>query len=258
MAASPAADIVVDIDHVTTVQADRPARQIFSALSRLGLFVVWPYASYGGFASGGVRLGNLNLEVIGTSGDAPAAGVAGSGEGGGWPRQLVSLAPASLQGLPAQLDQRGVLHGEPLPFSLAPGGEPLYTTVGLPGLGGPGLAVQFCAYPEGPRTQTVPPRDLAGVQQVDRVVLGASDVGAARQRWAALLAPPGAGPAEVWQPGYGPALEVRPAGADAVLEVVLRVRSLPVARAAFTAAGLSVAGDVVTIGTLPARLVVAR
>lgn len=257
MAASSAADIVAAVDHVTSVQPDRPARLLFSALSRLGLMVAWPYASYGRFASGGVRLGNLNLEVIGTPGDPAAAGVAGNAGDGGWPRQLVTLAPASLENLPAELDQRGVLHGEPRPFSLKPGGEPLYTTVGLPGLGGAGLAVQFCAYPDGPRTQTVPARDLAGVQHVDRVVLGASDAGAAWQRWTALLAPPGAGLADAWQPGYGPALEVRPAGEDTVLELVLRVRSLPVARAAFTAAGLSVAADVVTIGTLPARLVAA-
>jgi hypothetical protein len=257
--------IVVDVDQVTTVLEDREARQLFSALSRLGLFVAWPYLDYGTFRTGGVRLGNLNFEVIGTDGQAGGGPTAPAPEAGGaeddgdgaseWPRQLVTLAPASLAGLPAMLDERGIRHGDPEPFAPEAGAEPVYTTVDLPDLGSAGLTVQFCAHPEGPRTETVPPGDLAGVQQVDQVVLGARDVDRARQQWAALLAPGWLEPGGGWQPGYGPALEVRPAEADAVVELVLRVRSLATARAAFTAAGLAVAGDMVEIGTVPARLV---
>lgn len=269
-------DLVAGVDHVSTVLAGGPARQLFLALSRLGLHVAWPYRSYGELACGGVRLGNLDLEVIGVGGRAapgtaeaampgaaPPAGRGGSGNGGGnggehpsgWPGQIVTLASASLEGLPAELDQRGIPHGVPKPFPPQPGGEPLYTTLDLPELSGGKLAVQFSAHPGGPRTQTVRSGDLAGVQQVDRLVLGASDVAATRKRWAVLLAPSGGGPAATWQPGYGPAVQVRQAAEDAVLELALRVRALPVARAAFTAAGLNVTGDTFTIGTLPARLV---
>ena len=264
MADDSKTDIVVDVDHVTTVLDGRTARLVFSALSRMGLFVAWPYVDYGPFGTGGVRLGNLNLEVIGTDGGAAAVpppeadGESAADGDGEWPRQVVTLAPASLAGLAAELDERGVRHGEPEPFAPAGGAEPLYTTVELPDLGGDGLAVQFCAYPEGPRTGTVSPRDLAGVRQVDRVVVGASDPGRARDQWAALLSPDWRESGGTWQPGYGPAVEVRPAGQDAVLELVVRVGSLATARAAFTAAGLQVTGDVVEIGTLPARLVSTR
>ncbi len=258
MADSAQNGIVIDVDHVTTVLPEREARQVFSSLSRLGLFVVWPYQDYGPFMAGGVRLGNLNVEVIGTgeAGEEEETGEPGGDGGGtgGWPRQFVTLAPASLAGLPAELDERGIRHGDPEPFPPA-GSEPVYTTVGLPDLGGGDLAVQFCAYPGGPQTETVPSGDLAGVRQVDRVVVGASDVDRTRQRWAALLSPDQPEPAETWQPPTGPALEVRAAGQDTVVELVLRVRSLPTARAAFTAAGLAVTGDMVEIGTLPARLV---
>ena len=254
--------IVVDVDHVTTVLDGRTARLVFSALSRMGLFVAWPYVDYGPFATGGVRLGNLNLEVIGTGSEAgppPAqAGTEAAADGDGeWPRQFVTLAPSSLAGLTAELDERGIRHGEPEPFAPEEGAGPLYTTVGLPDLGGEELAVQFCAYPEGPRTSTVGPRDLAGVQQVDRVVVGASDADRAREQWGALLSPDRPESGGTWRPGYGPAVEVRPAEGDTVLELVVRVGSLATARAAFTAAGLQVTGDVVDIGTLPARLVAA-
>ena len=255
----PAAGIVAGVDHVTTVLADRPARLLFSALSRLGLYVVWPYTGYGEFASGGVRLGNLNLEVIGVAGAAAAdshdaAGAEGDTQIAGWPRQSLALAPVSLDGLAAALDQRGVPHGEAVPFPSQPGAELICTTMDLPGLGGDELAVQLCAYPEGPDTGTAPPRDLAGVRHIGRVILGAADAAAARQHWTALLAPEGLGSDGVWWPGHGPALEVRAAGQDTVLELLLQVGSLPVARAAFTAAGLSLTDDTVAIGTIPARL----
>ncbi len=261
MADDPATDLVVDVDHVTTVLDSRTARLVFSALSRMGLFVVWPYVDYGQFTTGGVRLGNVNLEVIGTDGEAaggtPADGRAQAADGDAdWPRQVVTLAPVSLAGLATELDERGVRHGEPEPFAPA-GADPLYTTVDLPGLGGAERGVQLCAYPDGPRTGTVGPRDLAGVQQVDRVVVGASDADRARDQWAALLSPDWRESGGAWQPGFGPAVEVRPADADAVLELVVRVGSLATARAAFTAAGLQVTGDLVEIGTLPVRLVAA-
>jgi hypothetical protein len=252
MAEEPAAGIVASVCRVTTVLAERPARLLYSALSRLGLFVVWPYASYGEFSSGGVRLGTMDLEVLGIAGTREGGQ---AGPPGGGPRHRLSLAPVTLEGLLAELDRRGIRHGEPFPFPPGPGNGPEYTTVELPGLGGDALTVQFCAYPEGPHTDTVPPRDLAGVRKAERVVLGASDATAARQRWAALFAPQPMGPAGSWRPRYGPVLEVRPSGEDALEEIVLRVGSLPVARAAFTAAGLSVENDVVAIGTVPARLV---
>lgn len=257
MADNAKPDIVVDVDHVTAVLAGRAARQLFSALSRMGMFVAWPYADYGPFESGGVRLGNVNLEVIGVDGQAgegmPAAGEPAGVSG--WPRQFVMLAPPSLPGLPAMLDERGVRHGEPEPFPPHAPGEPRYRTVDLPDLSSDTLTVRFCACPEGSQTGTVPPGDLAGVQEVERVVLGARDADQARQRWAALLSPGAEEPGPAWQPGFGPAVEVRPAAEDAVVELVLRVRSLATARAAFTAAGLAVSGDSVQLGTLPARLV---
>jgi hypothetical protein len=254
MAGEPAAGIVAGVDHVTTVLAERPARLLFSALSRLGLFVVRPYASYGDFSSGVVRLGTMDLEVLGITG-AQQGGQAG--HPGGRPRHRVSLAPVTLEGLLAELDRRGVRHGDPFPFPPGPATRPEYTAVDLPGLGGDTLGVQFCAYPEGPHTGTVPPRDLAGVRKTERVVLGASDAAAARQRWAALFSPQPMDPSGSWRPRFGPVLEVRPSGEDVVEEIGLRVGSLPVARAAFTAAGLTVEDDMVAIGTVPARLAAA-
>lgn len=306
--------LVLGVDHVTTVLGDRPARQLLAGLTRLGLPVAWPLADYGRLWTGGVRLGNLDLEIIGlgeeppprtpgATGAQPPAGAAArspvgwpaavsgggtaaaaeggigwpessqqaaaeataGGQGGGpgqWPPQLLTLAAASLADLPGQLDQRGVRHGEPEPFPPRPPVEPLRTVMDLPDFGGDTLAVGISASPHGPRTETVPSQDLAGVQRVERVVVGARDMAAARERWAPLLAPETPGQegsaqqavAAVWQPGSGPALEVRPASQDAVIELVLLVGSLALARAAFTAAGLEVAGDLVTIGTFPARL----
>ncbi len=63
----------VDIDHVSTVLDLAHSRQLFSALERLGLAAVWPFAEYPGFATGAARLGNLTLEAIGVD-DAAAEG----------------------------------------------------------------------------------------------------------------------------------------------------------------------------------------
>lgn len=270
------AGLVAGIDQVATVLPEREARLVSSSLSRLGLLVVRPYRDYGPFTAGTVRLGNLNLEVIGARGGAgtgagqaggTSAGQAGAGEeaadGDVRRRQLVVLAPDSPMSLRAGLEERGIRHGEPEPFGADARNEPLYTTVDLPDLGAGHLSVQFRSYPHGAQTDTVRSADLPGVQQVDRVVLGASDVDRARGQWAAVMAsgqpePGGAWqpePRDAWQPEYGPALELRPHGEDALIELVLRVRALATARAAFTAAGLPVTGDLVEIGTLPARLV---
>ena len=41
------------------------ASALFDSLLSLGLVEAWQFSDYGAFSSGGVRLGNLNLEVMG-------------------------------------------------------------------------------------------------------------------------------------------------------------------------------------------------
>ena len=56
-------NIVRQVDHILI--ASSGAKELFSLLSDTFQFpVAWPMSDYGNFASGGVAVGNVNLEVL--------------------------------------------------------------------------------------------------------------------------------------------------------------------------------------------------
>ena len=56
-------NIVKQVDHILIASSE--AKELFTLLSDTFQFpVVWPMSDYGGFASGGVAVGNVNLEVL--------------------------------------------------------------------------------------------------------------------------------------------------------------------------------------------------
>ena len=50
-------------DHITTVLPLKKLRSVSKALFDSGLTQGWPLSKQGGFATAGIRLGNLNLEL---------------------------------------------------------------------------------------------------------------------------------------------------------------------------------------------------
>jgi hypothetical protein len=116
-------------------------------------------SDYGSFASGGVAVGNVNLEVAKASGSGSAA--AKSRFGG------FALEPEPLRTSVPELDARGIPHGASAPFtSKAPDGSTTthWTTVELPSVSNDAVGVFLCQY-----EQMCPATDAVHLSSCDRV-----------------------------------------------------------------------------------------
>ena len=135
--------IVRQIDHILIASSD--AKALFALLSETFQFpVAWPMSDYGNFASGGVAVGNVNLEIIQDSG--PAAGTDKSRWTG------FALEPEPLPASLPELDARGIRHGAPAPFKSGLF-TTRWTTVGLPGVSSDAAQVFLCEFAD-----DLPPR----------------------------------------------------------------------------------------------------
>ena len=96
--------VVRCVDHVVIFSGEAP--DLFNWLAQAWQWpVVWPMLDFGGYVSGGVSLGNLNVEVT-------PAGEAGPAQ---W-RGLV-LAPDTAAASLAELDRRGLPHSPPSDYA---------------------------------------------------------------------------------------------------------------------------------------------
>jgi hypothetical protein len=232
-AAGEAPRVVRQVDHVRIASSE--ARELFELLSvTLRLPVVWPMADYGGFASGGVAAGNVNLEIVK---DTAAAEEAAKSRWTGF-----ALEPEELAICLRELDARGIPRGSPAPFrkwELGRFGKTLWKTVGLPSVSSDACEVFLCEYyvPDtAARRQKMleqlQSRDGGplGIRSVREIVLGARDVARARAAWQKLLDPIEASAAGAWPLGGGPAIRVVQADKDGMQGRVIEVKSLAVAR----------------------------
>jgi hypothetical protein len=221
--------IVRQIDHIRI--AASAARELFELLSvTLRLPVVWPMADYGGFASGGVAAGNVNLEIVK---DTAAAEEAAKSRWTGF-----ALEPAPLETCLRELDARGIPHGAAAPFrkwELGKFPTTLWKTVSLPTVSSDACEVFLCEYAENVAVRRqrllkeLESRDGGplGIRSVREIVLGARDVARARAAWQKLLDPTEGTAAGVWPVGGGPAIRVVQADKDGIDGLVIEVKSLP-------------------------------
>ncbi len=164
-------------------------------IERLGLPIAWPYVAYGDFASGGVNLGSLNVEVLRHSDAVPG---------------LMAHSPARVQGIAfhpvetsrllAELDHRGIAH--PPPEIFPPGASPdagaMWTNVTLERLSDPATTVFTCEY-HIPGVYDYDSRQASldecgggtlGVTGVREIVISSPQPIEAADRWQQLLDPP--------------------------------------------------------------------
>jgi hypothetical protein len=236
--AAEALCVVRQIDHVRI--ASNEAKELFELLSvTLRLPVVWPMADYGGFASGGVAVGNVNLEIVKDSlaaGDTAAAGHAAKSRWTGF-----ALEPAPLETCLRELDARGIPHGAAAPFRKWELGKlptTLWKTVGLPTVSSDACEIFFCEYAEDVavrrqrQLKELQSRDGGplAIRSVREIVLGARDVTRARAAWQKLLDPIEATAVGVWPVGGGPAIRVVQADRDGIQGLLIEVKSLAAAR----------------------------
>src|SRR5262245_12008070 len=216
---------VRQIDHLYTALDDAPGA--FSYLTEvLHLPEAWPLAEYGLFASGGVCLGNVNLEVLKANDMMPS-------QRAQRPARVTGIAfePAGeIDAAIASLEARGIAHTPAMPFVVPGGISPAWTIVGFE-VTEVTEGTFICKYHFniGARRQLLADQlserhgGLLEIVSVSEIVVGARDLDECVRKWSHLLGPP----AEdlVWRVGDGPAVRVTPSEADRVEHLGVRVSS---------------------------------
>jgi catechol 2,3-dioxygenase-like lactoylglutathione lyase family enzyme len=229
------------IDHVM-IRTGNP-RELYAFFTEtLQLPVAWPMLSpRPGVMTGGVSFGNVNVEAIQFPGQTETR-----------PRLIgFALEPSGLDESLSELNRRGITYGERRPLIAAgPDGtrRTQWTNVTLQQFSdsdNPADATVHVFLSEyNPAYVNVEERaarlrkQLAekgggplGIVDVKEVVIGSTDVSAARRLWQRLLDPTPAAASNTWPIGNGPAVRLVPAGENAMRTMVIRVESLDRARA---------------------------
>ena len=224
----PTQVLVRQIDHIL-IGSNEPEQLFRLFCEKLGLPVAWPFRSYGQFSSGGVGLGNVNIELIGS--EHRQSGLT-----------AVALEPtASLSEVLSRLDAQGLKHGAPAPFSQKDSSGAvrlLWTTVNVTTLS-PAGTVFFCKYNfDVDERRARINRELQshgagplGIESVMELVIGVKDMAAARHDWSILLGQSRQAKKPLWQIGTGPAIRLVAAQEDHFVLLHLKVKSLERARA---------------------------
>ena len=160
-------------DHITTVIEIEELRSVSKALFESGLTQGWPLSEQPGFATAGIRLGNLNLELCTVDRNLNKL------------HSWLTFEPKQLDELADQLAERKIKHD---PFdAVVIHGNPIYTRIGLPELERDSTALQLChLYYPTRLTGPVAPENKAGIRQVKEIRIGMSDN--LRNVWNKLLA----------------------------------------------------------------------
>lgn len=228
--------LVRKVDHVFVPVADpAPLFELFTG--PLGLPVAWPIHDYGLFTSGGVCLGNANIEFV--RGDPAVLSFMAPTE----PLTVRGIAfePAGGDGLMEALDAREIRHTDPFPYEgtgVHGTQGMLWTNVFLGGMASTAAVVFLCEYHSEEALRGDAARDALrrrnggaiGVRGLAEITLGIADVELAERRWRRLLAPAEPDAHGSFRVGDGPAIRLRHSPIDGVAGLWLEVSSLDAAR----------------------------
>lgn len=239
-AAAASEGVVSRVDHISMACPD--AEPLFKLMTgAFDLPVAFPYARYGlGVGSGGVYIGNMAIEIAQAPGAPPHARAS-----------VLVFAPArSADASLAEMERRGLAHGDLIPIRGGPGPDAPLTWVLLDArnMGAQGLRVVLCDYRIDTKTPAVAGAKKLGethggplgLIKAREVVIGVRDLPTARTRWRALLTPI-AERGDRFVPSEGPPVRLKAADQDAFQALVIEVRSLSQARRALAAQGIAVA-----------------
>ena len=149
-------------DHITTVVEMNELRAVSEELFESGLSQGWPLSEQPGFATAGIRFGNLNLELCSVDRNINKL------------NSWLTFEPKNLETLSGQLAERNIKHD---PFDAVVSHEnPIYTRIGLPELDLNSTALQLChVYYPTRLTGPIAPENKAGIRQVKEIRIGMSD-----------------------------------------------------------------------------------
>jgi hypothetical protein len=229
--------LVEGVDHVYVPVVD--ASTVFAGLvEELRLPVLWPFTTFGSFASGGVSIGSIKLEVL-ESNDVSPWSLAQD------PPQVQGVAFRPARGIDdgflAELDSRGLGHSDPEHFERD--GRPAWTNVYLDALVSDRAGAFVCDYhlPESKdvhrRRQLLQDCDggRLGVLDAAELTVVTRDSEVTRRRWQALLDPLRPDPPGTWRLPLGPAVRVVEGDDERVGELALAVRSVQEAEGVWAA-----------------------
>ena len=229
------APLVTKVEHFYATAPD--AERLFHLFrDTLGLTQVWPYQVWGDFASGGVTLGNVVFELVWWKPEAGAT----------LPTELSGIALEPVGGtdsLVAALARRGIAHAPPdSSVQVNAAGRTVgWTNTMLTGMLPEPRSVFVCDYAD--REMIAAGRRRAsdslaatnggplGVLALREIVLGVTDVDAARAQWGKLVDAPPQAVGDVVALGAGPQIRLVPSAAPEIQRLVVQVRSLEQARA---------------------------
>jgi hypothetical protein len=205
----------------------------------LGLPQAWDFKSYGDFASGGVWMGNVQLEVVTWK---PPTGEKLPTEFKG-----IAFEPAAYtDSLIEELDRRSIKHDKPDPTMIKDkNGHDVvgWINTGIDGPNGiPPSNISIFVYDstskEDKAAQTE--KSVAALQKaqggslglvaVKELAIGVVDLKTARAKWQMLLDRPDQRSGNLYRFNYGPAIRLFAAPTDGFKRIVLQVRSLRQAR----------------------------
>ncbi len=225
--------IVRQVDHILVECGD--PRALFSFFAdTLQLPVAWPLADNQGYASGGLGVGNVNLEVFryADQKNAPARRIPQAHYAG------LAFEPYPLSNALGEMKLRGIPQGSPEPYvSTLPKGSRgvLWTTVTLPSFSRPGMSIFLYEYSPEFLKVTVRREQLGnrlmlnhggslGFQSVKEIVIATTNLQKEKASWTKLLGEPT--PSGTWRAGTGPAIRLIPGSSDQIRELICKVESL--------------------------------
>ena len=221
-------------DHITTVIEIEELRSVSKALFESGLTQGWPLSEQPGFATAGIRLGNLNLELCTVDQNLNKL------------QSWLTFEPKKLDALADQLAERKIKHD---PFdAVVIHGNPIYTRIGLPELERDSTALQLChLYYPTRLTGPVAPENKAGIRQVKEIRIGMSDN--LRNVWNKLLATENIGDTVRFK--EGPALSISSAKGLKIDRILIETEDPDRATEILTKAGMTRIKDkILRIGSL--------
>ena len=249
--AGAANDPIGQVDHISIGVAD-PEPLFLWLTTQLGLPETWPLASFGPVRTGGVSVGNVNIEVL----QRPARQTAVF--------QGVAFEPGPLEASVSALNERGIPTDavERSPLFQLPDGEPVqWNSVRLPQLSAPETWTILCEYktPAAATTRATMTAALQarsggplGILGADALVIGTGGDTAYQAAWTRLTQTGDDDP-RVWNPGAGPRITLASAEPRGLRRLVLRVRALEAASRALERDGALATVSAQELQIAPAR-----
>jgi len=222
--------VVKDVDHIAT-STSQPEQLFTFFTGTLGLPAAWPFVQYPGFATGGVYLGNVNMETLLLEGvSAPGSPAFFFG---------IVFEPYPLTKSIPLFKANGADPQKPTVQTREENGKqvPVWTNVTLKALCTKDYIVYLCAYTPAAKAHLVsvtsaskPPLGPLGVTSVKEAVITSTDPEATISTWKKAMVPVSTSSDGTMTFQSGPAIRIIKGSTDMIATLIIEVASLDTAK----------------------------